>query len=114
VSAKQLPPPTGTDRLADVLRRRHEPTPPADPPTQEPAPTPRAPTSAQAREATPRAQSMDRRSWYMPKETAEALADAVADVHWQSHRPKHEVLAAIVGVALTHLDEVQARLNTQP
>jgi membrane-bound lytic murein transglycosylase MltF len=54
---------------------------------------------------------MDRRSWYMPKDSADALAAALQDLYWSTHRPKHEVLAALIETALAHRDEVQARLS---
>lgn len=54
---------------------------------------------------------MDRRSWYMPKSTADALADAVEDLHFGTRRPKHEVLRALVEVALEHRGEAQSRLE---
>jgi hypothetical protein len=56
---------------------------------------------------------MDRRSWYMPEASAEALADAVQDLYWSTHRPKHQVLAALVETALAHQDEVRARLTDE-
>jgi hypothetical protein len=55
---------------------------------------------------------MDRRSWYMPKATADALADAVEDLHFDTRRPKHEVLRALVEVALEHRSEARSRLRT--
>ncbi|MFJ2477756.1 hypothetical protein ACIOWI_33085 [Streptomyces sp. NPDC087659] len=52
---------------------------------------------------------MDRRSWYMPKESAEALAAALEDLHWSTRQPKHVLLAAVVDTALAHVDEVRQR-----
>jgi hypothetical protein len=57
--------------------------------------------------------AMDRRSWYMPKAGAEALAAAVQDLYWLTHRPKHQVLAALVETALAHEDEARARLTDE-
>jgi hypothetical protein len=54
---------------------------------------------------------MDRRSWYMPKSSADALADAVEDLHFDTRRPKHEVLRALVEVALAHRGEAAAKLK---
>ena len=54
---------------------------------------------------------MDRRSWYMPKAVADALAKAVEDLHYDTRRPKHEVLRALVEVALEHRGEAQQRLT---
>lgn len=56
--------------------------------------------------------AMDRRSWYMPKASADALADAVEDLHYATRRPKHEVLAALIDAALASRGDVQARLTT--
>ncbi|WP_411132721.1 hypothetical protein [Streptomyces sp. 030-HV] len=59
----------------------------------------------------PLGKEMDRRSWYMPKETAQALAAAVDDLHHTTRLPKHLVLAELVAVALDHLPEVAGRLR---
>jgi len=53
---------------------------------------------------------MDRRSWYMPRESADALAQLVDDLHFATRRPKHEVLAAVIAVALAHRSEIENRL----
>jgi hypothetical protein len=55
---------------------------------------------------------MDRRSWYMPKESADALASALEEIHFTTRRPKHVILAALVAVALEQLDDVRERLDT--
>ena len=47
----------------------------------------------------------------MPAATADALAAAVDDLHYETRRPKHEVLAALVAVALEHLDQARNRLG---
>lgn len=54
---------------------------------------------------------MDRRSWYMPKAVADALADAVEDLHYATRRPKHEVLRALVEAALENQDQVREKLT---
>ncbi|MFD6725745.1 hypothetical protein ACWHA6_37815 [Streptomyces anthocyanicus] len=59
----------------------------------------------------PPGKEMDRRSWYMPKESAQALAAAVDDLHHTARLPKHLVLAELVAVALDNLPEVTARLQ---
>jgi hypothetical protein len=46
----------------------------------------------------------------MPAATAEALAAAVDDLHYATRRPKREVLAALVTVALEHAEDARARL----
>lgn len=57
---------------------------------------------------------MDRRSWYMPRDSAEALAAAVDDLHWSTRRPKHEIVAALVAVAVRHADEARVTLVDKP
>lgn len=54
---------------------------------------------------------MQHRSWYLPADVAERLAAAVADIHFTTRRPKHEVLAAAVDVALEHRADIMARLT---
>lgn len=51
------------------------------------------------------------RSWYLDTRTADQLAAAVDDIHHATRRPKHEVLAAAVTVALEHRDDIEARLK---
>jgi len=47
----------------------------------------------------------------MPRATADALAAVVEDLHFDTRRPKHEVLRALVEVALEHQGEARARLE---
>lgn len=54
---------------------------------------------------------MDRRSWYMPKASADALAATVDDLHFATRKPKHEILAALVDIALAARADIQARLQ---
>jgi transcription termination factor NusB len=54
---------------------------------------------------------MDRRSWYMPKESADALAAAIEELHYTERAPKHVVVAALVEVALDHLDDVRRHIQ---
>lgn len=103
MSGKSLPPPGGGDDVEALLRRRRTP------PAEDIAPVaPVAPTTGKVRS---QGSGMDRRSWYMPKSTADALADAVEDLHFGTRRPKHEVLRALVEVALEHRGEAQSRLE---
>lgn len=53
---------------------------------------------------------MQTRSWYLASDVAARLAAAVDDIHWRTRRPKHEILAAAVGVALEHQAEIVDRL----
>lgn len=54
---------------------------------------------------------MDRRSWYMPKESADALAAALEELHYATRQPKHAIMAALVAVALEHLEDVEQRVK---
>ncbi|HEX5568302.1 MAG TPA: hypothetical protein VFY14_15490 [Streptomyces sp.] len=104
---KDLPPPTGGTDLTALLRSRH--VGPGDPPPEaRPAPADASPRPARTRAKGP---EMDRRSWYMPKESADALAAAVDDLHFATRQPKHVILAALVSVALDRVDEVRARIE---
>lgn len=73
--------------------------PPAAPPS-----SPQPPAAVQP--------TMDRRSWYMPKQAADDLARAVAELHYETRQPKHAVLAELVAAALLHLPEVSANLRS--
>ena len=56
---------------------------------------------------------MARRSWYLPQADADRLASLVDDLHFTTRRPRHEVLAAVVGVIFDHRAEIEARLARQ-
>ena len=58
---------------------------------------------------TPR--TMRHRSFYMRTDVADRLAAVVDDLHYATRRPRHEVLAALVGVTLEHRAEIEARLT---
>lgn len=111
---KQLPPPAGGPDLAALLRSRHTRTDDVPPPAPVTPPTPprSAPEAAQ-RPARSQGQGMDRRSWYMPKESADALARALHEIHFATEQPKHAIMAALVAVALDHLDEVREQLGAE-
>ena len=49
----------------------------------------------------------------MRADVADRLAAAVDDLHYLTRRPRHEVLAALVDVALSHRAEIEARLASQ-
>jgi hypothetical protein len=53
---------------------------------------------------------MAHRSWYMRADVADSLADVVTDLHFATRRPRHEVLAAVIEVAVDHRAEIEARL----
>lgn len=109
---KDLPPPEGVDRMAAAMRRRTRP--PAETGGQDEA-APGATSATGARRRTSRTSArMDRRSWYMPRAVADALGEAVTELHFRTRRPKHEVLAALIAVALDRQDEAAARLRQEP
>ena len=56
---------------------------------------------------------MAHRSWYLDRATADSFAAAVDDLHFCTRRPKHEVIAAALAVALEHRDAIEARLAGQ-
>lgn len=118
MSPKEVGPPSGTDELTEMLRQRRVRTDdPASTPKGNPAPVapvvPVAPPVPPAPARKPRSQGtgMDRRSWYMPKVSADALADAVEDLHYDTRQPKHEVLRVLVEIALEHRAEIRSRLR---
>ncbi len=53
---------------------------------------------------------MAHRSWYLRADVADSLADVVTDLHFTTRRPRHEVLAAVIEVAVGHRAEIEARL----
>jgi hypothetical protein len=54
---------------------------------------------------------MSRRSWYLPSDIAEELARIVDELHWSTHRPKREIIAAAFAVAIEHRADIEARLT---
>ncbi|MFG3323962.1 hypothetical protein ACGF3J_38580 [Streptomyces sp. NPDC048171] len=107
---KQLPPPSsGGQDLTALLRARHTRSDDGDAPApQTPAPAAPAPVQRSSRAKGP---AMDRRSWYMPKESADALAAAVEELHFATRQPKHVIMAALVSVALEQLPAVEQRIR---
>lgn len=89
-----LPPPNGGQDLAAALRGRLR--------TDE---TRTGATSATRRADTGAAAPAVRRSWYMPADTAAALAAAIDDEHFATRRSKAEIIAAIIAAGLGHRDE---------
>lgn len=63
--------------------------------------------------AIPPQREMDRRSWYMPRAVADALAEEVDELHYTTRRPKWSVLVAIIAVAMDHRDEILAKLGAR-
>ncbi len=60
---------------------------------------------------TPERPPMAHRSWYLRADVANSLADVVTDLHFTTRRPRHEVLAAVIEVAVDHRAEIEARLT---
>jgi hypothetical protein len=54
---------------------------------------------------------MAHRSWYLAADVADRLADVVSELHFSTRRPKHEVLGAVVTVALEHQADIETRLG---
>ena len=54
---------------------------------------------------------MQRRSWYLPADVAERLAAVVDDIHFETRRPKHEVLGAAMSVAMDHQADIMTKLS---
>ncbi|MGW2251396.1 hypothetical protein ACWCXH_14445 [Kitasatospora sp. NPDC001660] len=54
---------------------------------------------------------MDRRSWYMPKASAGALAELVDELYWETRQPKQAILAAVVDEVLARRAQVERRLG---
>ena len=59
---------------------------------------------------TPDRPPMAHRSWYLRADVADSLAGVVNDLHFATRRPRHEVLAAVISVAVDHRAEIEARL----
>jgi hypothetical protein len=60
---------------------------------------------------TPDRPAMAHRSWYLRADVADSLAHVVNDLHFATRRPRHEVLAAVISVAVDHRAEIEARLK---
>lgn len=52
----------------------------------------------------------NRRSWLLPTDTAEALAKAIEDLHFETRLPKWQVGGVVVTHGLANLDAVRAAL----
>jgi hypothetical protein len=63
--------------------------------------------------ATPDRPPMAHRSWYLRADIADRLADVVTDLHFTTRRPRHEVLAAVIRVAVDHRAEIEAQLTQE-
>lgn len=116
MSGKTFPAPDGGD-LTALLRQRRATTDEIPETFQAPPAAPAVEAVAVERPVAPakekRAASteMDRRSWYMPKASADALAALVDELHWETRQPKQAVLAALIEVAVQHRDQVAKKLR---
>lgn len=54
---------------------------------------------------------MVRRSWYMPAATAARLETALDDLHFETRRPKHEVLTALISQGLDNVEAARDQLT---
>jgi hypothetical protein len=54
---------------------------------------------------------MRHRSFYMRAEDLARLQEAVDDLYYSTRKRRHEVLAALIGVALAHRAEIEAWLK---
>jgi myo-inositol catabolism protein IolC len=54
---------------------------------------------------------MVRRSWYLRADAASELADVVTDLHFTTRRRRHEILSAMIEVAVGHRSEIEALLT---
>jgi hypothetical protein len=61
--------------------------------------------------SAPAAPPMQRRSWYIPQDVGDQLAAMVDEIHFATKRPKHEVLAAALALAVEHQADVLARVQ---
>jgi hypothetical protein len=119
---KPLPPPS-TD---DVLSRRFSvggpPVPSVTAPEPGPTPhmahTPRTDVPSRISPAERRGEpdGMVRRTYYYSERVADALAAAVDRIHYDSRGriPKHVALDALISAGVERVDDIVARLLTQP
>lgn len=101
MSGKKLPPPKSGAGLSEALRSRHTDAGPAD--HEDAAP-------ARTRANAPETKRV-RRSWYLSETTADALAEAVEDLHFATRKPKNVILDALIAAALEQRDTVAASLT---
>lgn len=104
MSGKKLPPPKSGAGLSEALRSRHADADPAEREDTTPAQT-RAGSAAKSKV------QRVRRSWYLSETTADALAEAVEDLHFATRQPKNVILDALIAAALEQRDTVAASLT---
>lgn len=61
--------------------------------------------------ARQRSAEMDRRSWYMPAASADALSELVDNLHWETRLPKATILRAVVDEVLARQSHIERRLK---
>lgn len=104
MSGKKLPPPSSGTSLSEALRSRHAAS---DDASRAVAEEPRATQPAKPKT------KMVRRSWYLPEETANSLAELVDELHFETRQPKHAVLDALLQAAIAQREPVTSTLNAQ-
>jgi len=92
--------------------KRPPPAASSERPPRAESPTSPSRTASSAKAAGP-GKAARLRSWYMTPASADALAEAVDDLHHATRAPKYEVLAAIVRHALADLGAVEAELRAR-
>ncbi|MET9183459.1 hypothetical protein ABZX88_35390 [Kitasatospora aureofaciens] len=104
---KSISSPAGGDNVAARLKAR------VDTNSTGPVPAQAQATAETATEkpARSRGTEMDRRSWYMPKDSADALAELVEQLYWETRQPKQAILAAVVDEVLARRAQVERRLG---
>ena len=103
MSGKKLPPPKSGAGLSEALRSRHADASPAE--REETTPARTRPAAAESKV------QRVRRSWYLSETTADALAEAVEDLHFATRKPKNVILDALIAAALEQRDTVAASLT---
>lgn len=96
MSKNPLPPPDGGS-LRAAIGRVVAPSVPAA------RPQPAAPAATTGPE-------MDKRSWYMRRDTADKLAELVTELHFATRLPRHVILGAMVETMEANLAQVRDRL----
>lgn len=90
------------NRVAQLRQEEHAPP---EPPAAAPTPTPTATSKSTD------APAMSRRSWYAEKESVDALAAAVDDIHFATRAPKHEIVSALFRAAAAAAPKVSKQFS---
>lgn len=73
------------------------------------------PTSPTANVARPRrgVRRGERRTWYVAPAAADAFDAVIDELYWRTRRPKHELIAAALTLAVEHQADIEARMHAQ-